>query len=431
MKKITLVLGGIRSGKSVFAEKKAKYYSKKPVYIATAIPFDNEMRERIRIHQERRKEQFDSFEEPENIVKVLENLKDRTVLVDCLTINLSNIILKNENLPLSQFIDIIDTYVDEIDKVAISNNLNIIMVSNEVGTSPVEPNKLGRIFQDLQGRLNRKIGELANEVYFVRAGIPSIIKKVKARGFKIGSTSYVFPAGYVENMAYLVEKKVEDVQLFLYDSLNDDGFFTESNLMSIEYLVKNGETSLTAHMQANLDIFTDEGFEKSLEYVKKVFRETKRLPIEGFTFHFDLPKGKKWETITKEDLKLVEDRHIKFFKAIRKSNPEKSINLENVCTPISALDRVVYEADINFCIDIGHIIIQGYDLKEVKSRLSKATVVHIHGVRKVDGKLKDHLDLNDSPEIFSLLEGFKGVVTIENYHPLMFKKSRELLDKYF
>ena len=305
------------------------------------------------------------------------------------------------------------------------------MVSNEVGTAPVECNKLGRMFQDLQGRLNRKVAEISDEVYFVRAGIPDLIKKVKARNFKIGSPSYVFPAGYVENVSYLVEREVEDIQLFLYDSMNDDGFFTEENLMSIEYLIKHSNTTLSAHMQANLDIFTDEGFERSLAYVKKVFVDIERLSIEGFTFHFDILEGKSWEEHSDGDKTFVEDRHILFFKAIKKDYPEKSINLENVSTPISALDRVISEVGINYCIDIGHIIKQGYSLDEVRARLDRTTTIHIHGVKEIDGKRKDHLELNDSPEIFSLLEDFNGVVTIENYHPLSFKKSRELLEQYF
>ena len=94
----------------------------RPAYIATAIPFDDEMKERVKIHQIRRENIFENYEEPEDITKVLTNLRNQTVLVDCLTINLSNIILKSEDLPLSHFIEVIDDYVESINAIAISNN---------------------------------------------------------------------------------------------------------------------------------------------------------------------------------------------------------------------------------------------------------------------------------------------------------------------
>ena len=105
MKKISLILGGIRSGKSTFAEKRALLYSQKPVYIATAIPFDREMKDRIELHRYRRGDDFRVYEEAQDITGILKDLKDDTVLVDCLTLNLSNRLLaKGDGLNIKEFL---------------------------------------------------------------------------------------------------------------------------------------------------------------------------------------------------------------------------------------------------------------------------------------------------------------------------------------
>ena len=166
MKKTTLVLGGIRSGKSHFAEQRALYYSGRPAYIATAIPFDDETRDRIDLHRQRRRNRFEVFEEPLDITAILSTLQDRVVLVDCMTLNLSNRLLKrSEETSLAQMIDEDDLYLENIQRIITDNHLNAIFVGNEVGLSPVEPNRLGRYFQDLQGRWNRILAERADDVY--------------------------------------------------------------------------------------------------------------------------------------------------------------------------------------------------------------------------------------------------------------------------
>lgn len=166
-----MVTGGQRSGKSVFAEKMASDMSENPTYLATARIFDEEMRERVRIHQERRrKSHWRNIEAPLSI-EALTFSEDEVVLVDCLTLWATNWLFdKNGN-------------VDEA-SVELKHQIELlreavttaIIVTNEIGLGGVSPNALQRKFADLQGIINQYVSSIADEVYMVISGIPVKIK---------------------------------------------------------------------------------------------------------------------------------------------------------------------------------------------------------------------------------------------------------------
>ncbi len=168
MKKIIFVSGGARSGKSEFAEKICKNLPGVRTYLATAIPFDNEMKERILKHQERRDPSIwhHLIEEPYNLPEILIKLKNKTdvLLIDCITIWLSNLLIKNqdEKFIYSQIYLLIDS-LKEI-------NYNTVLVSNEVGMGIVPENKLARIFRDISGFANKRIAATADEFYVIFSG---------------------------------------------------------------------------------------------------------------------------------------------------------------------------------------------------------------------------------------------------------------------
>jgi adenosylcobinamide kinase/adenosylcobinamide-phosphate guanylyltransferase len=186
---ITFIIGGSRSGKSSFALKKALQATGPKAYIATAEALDEEMRLRIEKHKAERGDNWNTYEEPLNIPDTIMDLKDKysVILLDCLTVWLSNILLSAQNSELR-----IQTAEDSIDKFIAavlqlkssvfsqsSGLSNLYLVSNEVGMGIVPENKLARQFRDLAGTLNQKIAEIADEVYQVTAGIPV---KIKAQG---------------------------------------------------------------------------------------------------------------------------------------------------------------------------------------------------------------------------------------------------------
>jgi len=429
MKKITLILGGIRSGKSHFAEQKAEFYAEKPVYIATSVPFDEEMKLRMAMHQKRRAERYELIEAPYDITGALNRLTDRTVLVDCMTLNLSNRLMATEEyMDLEELIETDEAYLEDIYKIIEKNKLNIIFVSNEVGTAPVESNKLGRYFQDLQGRWNCIMAGFADEVHTMNAGIPNLIKKEQIFPFKISAPSYLLPSGYIENVTFLMDK-VKDIQLLVFDTLRDDPLLKKDTLRTLEYLAKDSGITYSVHMPVKPKLY--KGYDLRWDSACFIIDTLSRLNISSYTFHFDLPDETKWENLNQGEIQNIEETYISFFTALREKFPHVDFSLENTETPLSALDKIVNESGISYCIDIGHLLVQERDLTEIESRLPKASVVHLHGWEKQGNGKKDHRQVIYDRSIFSLLESFRGILTIENYHKLLYDKSLEVLKKYF
>ena len=191
MSQTFLILGGARSGKSSFAEKIAENLGKKEVvYLATAQALDQEMEERIKHHQNQRPKDWKTVEEPIEVNKVLESIeKGKTVLMDCLTLYISNMILKKEELNddennLQQKVNIEKEIIEEIEKIittAQARDLNLIIVSNEVGQGVVPNNELGRLFRDIAGRANQFTADKVDKVFLTVAGFPLDIKDISLK----------------------------------------------------------------------------------------------------------------------------------------------------------------------------------------------------------------------------------------------------------
>ncbi len=192
--KITFVIGGARSGKSSFALIEASKIQGQKAYVATAEALDEEMKERIAKHKKERKANWDTYEEPVRIADTLSGLKSRhsVVIIDCLTIWLSNMICNNLdcNKEIDDFINVLRN-VRAIHESPLRQNHNselcegeapprpyskLFLVSNEVGMGIVPENELARRFRDMAGFLNQKVAEAADEVYLVTSGIPLKIK---------------------------------------------------------------------------------------------------------------------------------------------------------------------------------------------------------------------------------------------------------------
>ena len=174
MPKITLILGGARSGKSSYALSLAKKY-KKVAFIATCLGLDKEMQKRIRLHKEARPKHWETFEETKDLAKLIGKLNNSfdCILIDCLTLLVSNLILsKNSQKQILK-------RIEELLFVLSKKKARVILVSNEVGLGLVPANKLGRDFRDVAGRVNQMVAKNAREVFFVVAGMPLNIKGEK------------------------------------------------------------------------------------------------------------------------------------------------------------------------------------------------------------------------------------------------------------
>ena len=200
MKRIILITGGQRSGKSSKAEELALSLSENPVYLATAHIWDEEFRERVRRHQERRGPQWTNIEEETALSK--HDMTGRVVVIDCVTLWLTNILYSEElRVKSEEFATAQDGEADSSAKgTAVANSslftLNsslklakaefdkfteaeatYIFVTNEIGSGGVSDNAIQRKFTDLQGWMNQYIAQKADEVILMVAGLPVIIKK--------------------------------------------------------------------------------------------------------------------------------------------------------------------------------------------------------------------------------------------------------------
>jgi adenosylcobinamide kinase/adenosylcobinamide-phosphate guanylyltransferase len=165
---LIFIAGGARSGKSRKGEELAKNFagSAKPIFIATAEAVDEEMTSRIKKHQDDRGAAFDLVEEPKNLTKVLKEVDtDATVLVDCLTLWLSNNMMGEGT----------DTNQSVIDAARARKGATIF-ISNEVGEGIVPMHPVSRQFRDLSGIMNQEFARASEKVYFMKFGIAQELK---------------------------------------------------------------------------------------------------------------------------------------------------------------------------------------------------------------------------------------------------------------
>ncbi len=169
---VTLVLGGARSGKSAYAEALVAG-SRSALYLATAEAHDAEMAERIRRHRERRGPHWVTVEEPIALVPALKQhaRSDRPVVVDCLTLWLSNLMTAGRDVAEETA-----CLVESLSALAGP----VVLVANEVGLGIVPGTPLGRDFRDHAGRLNQAVASVADRVVFIVAALPLVLKDTAA-----------------------------------------------------------------------------------------------------------------------------------------------------------------------------------------------------------------------------------------------------------
>ncbi|MDR0880462.1 MAG: bifunctional adenosylcobinamide kinase/adenosylcobinamide-phosphate guanylyltransferase [Clostridioides sp.] len=219
MAKIILVTGGSRSGKSIFAESICEYKKDKTAYIATSIPFDEEMKDRVKKHRENRNQNWKTYESYSDVHLLIPEISCdfNTVLLDCVTLMVTNLMFdyeaklkdnkykstnSDDNLQKtpanamdydtelnygdgiegynSNQIDILKSYVDSQIESLLSaieeTDLYCVFVTNELGMGIMPDNKLSRVYIDIAGKVNQRIAERSDEVYLTVSGIPVKIK---------------------------------------------------------------------------------------------------------------------------------------------------------------------------------------------------------------------------------------------------------------
>jgi adenosylcobinamide kinase/adenosylcobinamide-phosphate guanylyltransferase len=173
MRRIILVLGGARSGKSRFAEGLAAGHAGRKVYVATSELIDDETRERVERHRLQRGELWVTKEVPLDLPAALQGDEDDFVLVECLTVWINNLMYRKMD---------VEAESARLLRALGACRCTVAVVSNEVGWGIVPDNQLARQFRDVAGRTNQAIAQLADEVYLVAAGLPLTLKPADSKG---------------------------------------------------------------------------------------------------------------------------------------------------------------------------------------------------------------------------------------------------------
>lgn len=169
MKRIILITGGQRSGKSSFAQKTALSLSPTPVYLATSRIWDDEFRQRVERHKADRGPEWTNIEEEKLLSK--HDLSGRTIVIDCITLWATNFFFDLD----SDVGKALSSIKEEFDRFT-AQDATFIFVTNEIGLGGVSDNQVQRQFTDLQGWTNQYIAQQADQVYMMVAGIPLQVK---------------------------------------------------------------------------------------------------------------------------------------------------------------------------------------------------------------------------------------------------------------
>ena len=180
--KFILILGGVRSGKSQFAQEMASRMGGGVLFVATGEPLDEEMRHRIEEHRKMRPSNWRTVEAPLSVGRrIREQIGDaQVVIVDCLTLLVSNVIGRcgdPEQVDARLVSEKVAVEIEELVACIEEAGASFVLVSNEVGMGLVPDNRLGRLYRDCLGKANRELAERADTVYFMIAGIPMVVKE--------------------------------------------------------------------------------------------------------------------------------------------------------------------------------------------------------------------------------------------------------------
>ena len=179
--KITLLIGGARSGKSSYAQTLAEESGKSVTFLATAQALDDEMSARIKKHKSERPVHWQTLEISLNIASHIQQIKSDVVILDCMTLLATNLLMQfvqNDLVDEAPFSEAIHKEVDDLLAAIRAGEKDWLIISNEIGLGLVPPYQMGRVYRDLLGWANQRLAREADKVIFMVAGIPMIVKGI-------------------------------------------------------------------------------------------------------------------------------------------------------------------------------------------------------------------------------------------------------------
>ncbi len=258
-----------------------------------------------------------------------------------------------------------------------------------------------------------------------------ILKKDKGRfPFKISTTSYIYPDRIVPNVVKLAPF-FDEIELVLFESREENNLPEEVEIDLLKAISLNQQIGFNIHLPIDLSLgdVKEETRHRACSVIKRVIQRTSPLSPSLYTLHLDLrDKTGKDQT----DLKQWKVRLTQSLEEIMGEGIEPNrISIENLSYPLAWIEDVIGQFGFSICLDIGHILVNGYDLKQYVERyLPHTSIVHLHGHENgVDHLGMDRLTESTQRLICSHLKGFKGIVSIEVFSMEDLQKSLVLLEE--
>ncbi len=179
MSRLTLILGGARSGKSSYAQHLAEESHRSVTFLATAQALDEEMSARIQKHRAERPVGWETLEVPLGIASHIHQIKSEFVVLDCITLLVNNLMMQyvgDDLVDEAPFTQAVQKEINELIEKVREQKQDWLIVSNEVGLGLVPPYQMGRVYRDVLGWANQRLAREADKVIYMVAGIPMIIK---------------------------------------------------------------------------------------------------------------------------------------------------------------------------------------------------------------------------------------------------------------
>jgi len=440
MAKIIFIIGGNRSGKSRYAldlvKDRARVY-----YIASAEPKDEEMARRIARHKASRSEKFITIEEPVALSQALDQIPDtqEPVIWDCVTLYLANLVAHYErDYPERERLEekILDHGRELLTQIIKRKN-PFIIISNELGEGIIPTTPLGRFFVDLQGLINQQIAQAAHRVVKMEAGIPLVLKEKRWSG-RLGTTSYVYPAGIVENVKRLLGK-VQDIELVFFEDPQQTNLLTPEELDRLLLLTYERDLTFTVHFPLDLMLGGNERErELAIDSVTKVWQLSLPLKPRSYILHLPIVKS----AIPTERIELDRPSRETWLARIERSicsllsrdiDPDL-LCLENLSYPFHYLDGLLEKYGLSVCLDVGHLLRYRYSLPDFLSRYyERIQVIHLHNSTEE----QDHKGLvpplsEEQEYLLRYLEekDYRGILTLEVFNEEDFLRSYELVKAF-
>ncbi|OVE73762.1 hypothetical protein BVX94_03000 [bacterium B17] len=251
--------------------------------------------------------------------------------------------------------------------------------------------------------------------------------------FRLGTTSYIIPADYTKNVKYLADK-VNDIQLIMFEADGITSLPTENGARELIDIAEEHNLTYSIHFPLDTELGAEEQFRKwSVDKHLEIIELTESLPCSAYIVHFN-GDGKDYTSrIPSDDMERWSTNNRQSIEEIitRSGKPSSMFCVETLSYPFDMVEDIVLDCNTSVCLDIGHLIVNGYSIEEHLDRwLDRTGSIHLHGVEGTT----DHMGLShlDSETLIMLLSRIEEmnemVLTVEVFNEEKFKESMKVLE---